>query len=58
MKLEDIKIGAQLTYFPPEQSVGDNLHFPATVEAVGRRVRVRVFMAGGGAGRRPAPCIG
>jgi hypothetical protein len=40
------EIGKRYTYYPDPENKGDNLHFPAIVEDVGRRVRVRVFMNG------------
>lgn len=46
METHQIEIGKTYTYYPPPEHVGDNLHFPAKVEAVSKRVRVRVFMAG------------
>lgn len=46
MKLDEIEIGRQYTYYPPKETADDNRHFPALVEAVAKRVRVRIFMEG------------
>jgi len=44
LELSEIKIGEQYVYYPPKENVDDNRHFPAKVEAVADRVRVRIFM--------------
>jgi hypothetical protein len=41
-----IRKGDRLTYFPPKASQHDNRHYPAIVEAVRPRIRVRVFFDG------------
>ncbi|MDX1252180.1 MAG: hypothetical protein IDH49_08055 [Gammaproteobacteria bacterium] len=46
MKIDQVRVGVKCTYFPPKENVDDNRHFPVVVEAVGNRVRARVFMAG------------
>lgn len=46
MKLSDIQLGQQYTYYPPPQHSTDLRHFPAIVEAIGKRVKVKVFMEG------------
>ena len=46
MELEQVVIGEQYTYYPPKEREDDNRHFPATVEAVAKLVRVRIFMEG------------
>lgn len=46
MRLDEVEIGKQYTYFPPKEREDDNRHFPAVVEAVNKRVRVRIFMEG------------
>ena len=44
MELQQVEIGKQYTYFPPKEHADDNRHFPALVEAIAKRVRVRIFM--------------
>lgn len=46
MEISQVEIGAQYTYYPPKEHADDNRHYPAKVEAVAKRVRVRIFMAG------------
>lgn len=46
MELEQVQVGEQYTYYPPKEHANDNRLFPATVEAVAKRVRVRIFMEG------------
>jgi hypothetical protein len=46
MELHQVEIGKRYTYSPPKECKDDNLHFPAVVEAVAKRVRVRIFMEG------------
>lgn len=46
MKLNDIQIGQRYTYYPPPENSSDLRHFPAVVEAIRKRVKVKVFMEG------------
>lgn len=46
MKLSEIQIGQQYTYYPPPEHSADLRHFPAIVEAIGKLVKVKVFMEG------------
>ena len=46
MKADQLSVGQKCTYYPSAGAVDDNLHFPAIVEFIGKRVRVRIFMAG------------
>lgn len=46
MKPEEIYVGQTLTYYPAKEVETDNRHFPATIEAVGSRIKCRVFMEG------------
>lgn len=46
MELKDVVVGGCYTYYPPKEHCDDNRHFPAVVEAVGKRVRVRIFLLG------------
>lgn len=44
-----IQIGQTLTYYPP-QNADDNLKFPVTVEAIGKRIKVRTMEIGSDSG--------
>lgn len=46
----NINIGQSVTYYPPPIDKADNRHFPAIVEAIGKRVKIRAFMLGEEAG--------
>lgn len=46
MKIAEVQIGQTYTYWPP-QGAEDNLHFPAEVIEIGKRVKVRVKTAEG-----------
>lgn len=47
--MKNIKVGDKLVYVP-KQNKDDNLHWPAVVEAIARRVRCRIFMENAEAG--------
>ena len=49
MDISKVIVGNRYSYYPPSK-VGENLHFPAVVEAVGKTVKVRLTMNGDGNG--------
>ena len=51
MELSQLQVGMRCTYYPPEKHVGDNLHYRCVVESVGKRVKVKLFVAGYPEGR-------
>ena len=44
MDADKIEVGQRLTYYPHPQDSCDLLHFPALVEKVGKRLKVKIFM--------------
>lgn len=46
MKLDQVRVGEKYTYYPRTECDSENRHFPAVVERVEKRVRVRIFMEG------------
>ena len=46
MSRDKIEVGMLCIYYPKKIVHSDNLHFPALVEGVGKRIKLRIFMEG------------
>lgn len=47
IELNDIQIGQHVDYFPSSQP---GVHFQATIEAIGKRIKIRYYCEGGASG--------
>lgn len=45
MQREQLTTGMHVTYYPANQTAEDNLHFPAVVRAIARRITIALFSA-------------